>query len=311
MIKKIVVFALKLISFLIVFAVLFGVFQRILIPKYVEGSTISTANTDTFYSLEKNSIDVLFLGPSQMYCSVNAKLLNEKYGIEAFDFGASSQSMVTTYYYLQEALKTQSPKLVMIEVCTIFWEKSTNEQNLAWNYTANKLSAEKVNSLMDVSDGDAKLAARYAFPLFQFHSRWGQLNQNDFHYDYDRSLRGYAPIIGCSEVDIKFLDSSENKKKYIIPNSNKEAVRSIANICSEKNIQLVFFKSPVSNWTKNESDGVKLFMSENGFEFIDLNEKIDAIRIESHSDYFNETHLNIEGANKTTDYLANIIKLKI
>ena len=306
MIKKIALFALKLISFLIVFAVLFGVFQRILIPKYVEGSTISTANTDTFYSLEKNSLDVLFLGPSQMYCSVNAKKLNEEYGIKAFDFGASSQSMVTTYYYLQEALKTQRPKMVMIEACTIYWGKGVDEQNLAWNYSANKLSSEKVSSLMDVSDGNVEITAKYAFPLLQFHSRWGQLNQNDFHYEYDKSLMGYAPITGSKPLDVYF-DKDEATDELLIPDVDAEAVMKISKLCSENDIKLVFFKSPVSAWTKIESKGVSDYMKSNGIEYIDFNYYIDEIGIDKETDFFNETHLNTKGANKLTDYIAKFV----
>ena len=310
MIKKIALFALKLISFLIVFAALFGIFQRILIPKYVEGSTISTASIDTFYSLEKNSIDVLFLGPSQMYCSVNAKKLNEEYGIKAFDFGASSQGMVTTFYYLQEALKTQRPKMVMIEVCTIYWGKGVDEQNLAWNYSAKKLSSEKVNSLMDVSDGDAEITAKYAFPLLQFHSRWGQLNQNDFHYEYDKSLMGYAPITGSKPLDVYF-NKDEATDELLIPDVDAEAVMKISKLCAENDIKLVFFKSPVSTWTKRESKGVSDYMKSNGIEYIDFNYYIDEIGIDKETDFVNETHLNTQGANKLTDYIASNFLLQL
>ncbi len=310
MIKKTALFALKLVSFLIVFIFLFGIFQRILIPKYVEGSTISTANIDTFYSLEKNSIDVLFLGPSQMYCSVNAKKLNEEYGIKAFDFGASSQTMTTTYYYLQEALKTQRPKLVMIEVCTIYWGKGVDEQNLAWNYSANKLSSEKVNSLMDVSDGNVEITAKYAFPLLQFHSRWGQLNQNDFHYEYDKSLMGYAPITGSKPLDVYF-DKDEATDELLIPDVDAEAVMKISKLCAENDIKLVFFKSPVSAWTKRESKGVSDYMKSNGIEYIDFNYYIDEIGIDKETDFVNETHLNTQGANKLTDYIASNFLLQL
>lgn len=305
MIKKIALFALKLISFLIVFAVLFGVSQRILIPKYVEGSTISTANIDTFYSLEKNSIDVLFLGASQMYCSVNAKKLNEEYGIKAFDFGASSQTIVTTYYYLQEALKTQKPREVFVEVCTIYWEKGAIEQNLAWNYTANKLSVEKINSLLDIEYGNINTAICFSFPLLQYHSRWGQLVENDFHYYYDKTLMGYAPIIGTKSLGLLYNYYSIEKKE--IPEENKKKILSIIDLCKLNNINVTFFKSPVFAWTRSESKGVKEFMDDNKIKYIDLNDSVDIIGIDPNADFFNETHLNICGAEKVTEYLAEYV----
>lgn len=42
-------------------------------------------------------------------------------------------------------------------------------------------------------------------------------------------------------------------------------------------------------------------------EFIDLNEKIDEIGIDSDSDFYNINHLNTSGAIKTTDFIAKLI----
>lgn len=307
MIKKIALFALKLISFLIVFAVLFGVFQRILIPKYVEGSTISTANIDTFYSLEKNSIDVLFLGPSQLFCSVNAKLLNEKYGIKAFDFAASAQNLKTTVYYLKEALKTQKPRLVMVEISSIYWEKQsyTEEQNLAWNYTANNISKEKISSLYEISDGDLSTVFNYSIPLIKFHSRWGQLNKNDFHYEYDKSLLGYAPIDKTNPVS---LNGFEDTEKQVVPDYSAEPIKELAELCSENGVEIVFFKSPVAAWTKGDSEGVKTIMKQFDFTFIDFNDFNDEIGLDEKKDFFNKSHLNSSGAFKFSKYLVQFLK---
>lgn len=305
--KRFTFFFLKLTSFLFCFVLLFCLIQRILIPKYVEGSTISTANIDAFYSLEKDSIDVLFLGASQMYSSVNAKMLNEEYGIKAFDFGASSQTIPTTLYYLKEALKTQSPKLVMVEVCDIYWGKSVDEQNLAWNYSANKLSKEKSESLIDISDGDLGIVTKYSFPLLQYHSRWCQLNKNDFHYDYDKSLRGYAPIEGTKAFEIMYLSEAPGKEMKV-PDVCVKSIKEMARICAENRIKLVFFKVPISYWTRNDSKGVKKFMTENGLEYIDLYDHLDEIGIDNTTDFFNNNHSNSSGANKTTRFIAEYIK---
>ena len=75
----------------------------------------STTIINGFYEEEKNSIDVIFIGSSNCFCTVNPLILYEKYGITAYDFASSSQPMNISLLYLKEALKTQNPKVVALE----------------------------------------------------------------------------------------------------------------------------------------------------------------------------------------------------
>ena len=54
-----------------------------------------------FYQEERNSIDVLFVGASTMFCTIDPLVLYEDYGIAAYDFGSSAQPFALSYLFMQ------------------------------------------------------------------------------------------------------------------------------------------------------------------------------------------------------------------
>lgn len=93
--------------------------------------------------------------------------------------------------------------------------------------------------------------------------------------------------------------------------SAQNRYKEMARICAENDIKLISFKFLISYWTKNDSKCVKKFMSANGLEYIDLNDHLDEIGIDNTTDFFNNNHSNLSGANKTTRFIAENIKEKL
>lgn len=306
---------LKLLSALLSFILVWCGIQPFFVPKYIGDSTTIVKG---YSYLEKNSIDVLFLGASQMFCGIDSGKLTDEYNIKSYDYGASSQPMTVTSYYLSEALKTQSPKLIMVEVCEIFSSKrDVTDKKLAWNYNPMSPSLLKFQSVSSVLDDRIK-AVEYSFsPLLLYHDRWSTINdkRNGGEHDIDFvlypekyidfSARGFLARNHIEKKEIAFF------KRYnyanTIPKENEDAIMMMNQTCKKNNIELVFIKVPVSNWTKGDSLSVKQLMDENGLKFIDLNDYLKEIGINGDTDFYNENHLNMKGARKTTDYLAKII----
>ncbi|MBQ4304600.1 MAG: hypothetical protein II774_08940, partial [Lachnospiraceae bacterium] len=65
-----------------------------------------------FYSMEENTVDVIFLGSSHCYSAFCPQYLYNEYGIRSYNLGSSQQCMTVAYYWLKEALQTQSPRVV-------------------------------------------------------------------------------------------------------------------------------------------------------------------------------------------------------
>ena len=101
----------KLFWFLVFLAIgvlLFCGFWKVFHFKYAK-------RLELYYGLPKNTVDVLVTGSSHAHVHINPAILFEENGISAYILSSSNQPIWNSYYYIVEALKTQSPKLVIVE----------------------------------------------------------------------------------------------------------------------------------------------------------------------------------------------------
>ena len=111
----------RIICFLLILVLCLGYANSVFKVKYGDG----IYDVTKFYELEDNTVDVLFLGSSHAFEDFNTGTLWDEYGMSSFILAGSVQPMWNTYFYLKEALKTQTPKLIVLEgYCTVFSEAS-------------------------------------------------------------------------------------------------------------------------------------------------------------------------------------------
>ena len=78
--KKTIQFIFKCILLVITACLLMTYFSIVLRPKYYEAPDDMTNKTEGFYALEKDSLDVLFLGSSHSYYAFNPAIIWKKKG---------------------------------------------------------------------------------------------------------------------------------------------------------------------------------------------------------------------------------------
>ena len=89
---------LAVVGFLALTILALGIAQEVLKAKFIQDSTTII---DGFYAEKRNDIDVLFLGSSNCFCTIDPLVLYEEYGIASYDFASSSQSMDISLYILR------------------------------------------------------------------------------------------------------------------------------------------------------------------------------------------------------------------
>ncbi len=296
------------------FCVLFALLQEYLKPKYCDNVNNSTAMVDGFYALKKNSVDVLFLGGSQMAYAVAADQLGEDYGISAYDFGANGQMPATTLYYLRQAFKRQRPKLVLLEVGQMFDTNAPDYAYYAWNMSPMPFSMDKWRHLMQLSKGDWKVSFMHLFPLLQYHSRWKELNRNDFRLPFMR--RAYASrghLASPITQNVKLPEKAQAGVGVPLPEANERyqvkigGLLEMLRLCQESGSRLLLFKAPSIEWqTPNRS--LEDFANENSIQYWDSNANLEEINLDYSSDFVDGMHLNANGARKFTVCLAKRLK---
>ena len=108
--KQVFIQTVKAVCFSVIFAALFWNAQVLLHPKHHSQYTM-----DDFYRLPENSVDVLFCGSSHVVFGMDANIISEMAGLNAYSIALIGQHLDYTCEYLEEALKTQSPRIVVVD----------------------------------------------------------------------------------------------------------------------------------------------------------------------------------------------------
>ena len=105
---------LKSIIFIVIFAGLYYVTNNIFISKWTD-SNKETYTTQEFYKLPKNSVEVLGLGSSQVVQGICPMEMYVNNGVSAYNIAMGSEPILVSYFWLQEALRTQDIKVVYFD----------------------------------------------------------------------------------------------------------------------------------------------------------------------------------------------------
>ncbi len=266
----------------------------------------------SFYDLDKNSLDVLCIGSSHAYYGFQPNVLWNEKGITSYIMGSPSQTMVCSYYLLEEALKYQKPKVVLLEGYYFITTKaSINEHTLRSVTDEMRMGGPRLALLREtVSDLPWKEQLSYYFPFLLYHNRWNDLNEYDFRYC--RYLKGSRVTTTCEP----YADPGMDVKARDVPDLAKEYFEKILALCRKNNIELVVFEAPFTdtdgekrewyNLALGTAIGMEDYLAEHEVPYLFF-QKSDMAKIDFSKDLFNAQHLNTYGAEKLTRCIGDFL----
>lgn len=254
---------------------------------------------------KKNSIDVMFVGSSLAYCDIIPAKIYEETGLTSYIIGAPNMNPGVAYYYIKEALKTQSPKLVMMEATTFCFSGITKEDSKI-NIGYMPWSFNRIKATFDIADPGER--AGLLFPLYNYHSRWADHTANSvFSPRSDAKTDIWA---GYTYLDQANPQEEVTDRKYDIEDSvfdeNMHYLEKIVELCKEKEIALELFTVPSCKYVSKEL--VKEISGHaKGIPFTYYNESFDSLELDIKKDFYDTLHLNFKGAEKFSLILAEHI----
>ena len=206
----------------------------------------TTRKVEGFYAEEKNSLDFVFVGSSQMFTSVVPAVLWEEYGITSYDFGANEQPMYLSYYYIKEALKYQNPKAIVLEVSYCNAPEYTHEGVHHINLDDLRMSPVKLEAIFDIIPAGERWP--YIFELAKYHDTWTTLDKTSLEYitaDKHNPYKGYTPSLDGFADGGKFNeDIAKVTEKAELADLSVKYMEKIIALCEEENVDLLFLKTP-------------------------------------------------------------------
>lgn len=269
---------------------------------------------ENFYAATDDSIDVMFFGSSHAHCTVDTSMLWQDAGIAGFILSAGAQSIDSTYYYMREALKSQTPKVVFVETYKAPHLCKNDNGNIEYDLTNIYRTDLPMNFSLSYFSMVLEQAglygftfettAEYLFKLPIVHSRYNEITIEDQYNQYF-FRRGYKGSFEC----VPATETVATERRNELSDESKEYLRRIVELCNSKGVDVVFFCAPYSEDETSYADqnGVSDYINSLGEVFIDFNRLYDEISFNFATDIRDGGHVNNSGSAKVTKYLEQYI----
>lgn len=264
----------------------------------------------SYYSEPNNTISTIFVGGSHVNSSYAPSMLWREYGIAAHNVYSWNQPIWTSYSYIKEALRTQSPEVVVVDLFGMMYGYSymsvgaiddVNYKN-AFSFRMGPILYEMMWNTYQASS-DALPFSDY-LNLSRYHARWKYLTAQDFSFDYTDYhdiFKGYSiqtEVKPVAPPGFRLATETHRPNETCI-----EYLDKIVKLADQRGFQLVFTMLP---YDFNETER-KIFLwldeyaQEHGIPLLNYN-LTDGERIgfDFQTDMVDWGHTNHDGATKVT-----------
>ena len=319
--KKNFMYGIKVTIFLLLLLCSLYFINQTLMPKYtVQNSAWPTTTTyKQFYNMKQNSVDVLFLGSSVVVNSYSPQVIYDTYGIRSYNLASEQQSIFLSYYWLQEALRFQNPKVVVLDTGYLYPVHPESPINTLEGLTRKALDPMKwssvkrdaVRELCELDSSQNEIS--YYLKNLRYHTRWSDLTENDFHLSEHNSveLKGFGPLYDyyASEEYIPYHISSDSSSHVTPDDTMQLYLDRITELCRSKNISLILVSQPGNYMDDSVNSTLCSYAADNGINYINLCEETHYNSIGAVFPKDNIIgHSNVWGAEKLSEYIGRIIK---
>lgn len=300
---------LRPIIFLALFCALFGIICKM----FSVNDSPSQMNIHGFFQEPKKSLDVVLIGPSELYADYAAPLAWEKYGYTSYSLSMGAAPGSIYEQMLESVLKRQNPKLVVFAL-NGFMQGSEKFQdpielhrwidNVPW-------MVNKMNTIQEMIPKENR--DQYYLDIMFSHVNWKmpitvmkntaeKLSMVKTGQSYTKGIctvskKDNGSAVGQSEA-IRFDEKCEKK------------LRELLQTCKNRNVENVLFVRFPHERTLNNPEQMNKITSiiqEYGYDILNLNDKAPELGISYQNDFSDPEHMNVNGMEKMTDYLGKYI----
>ena len=282
---------------------------------------------DGFRLEEKDSLDVVLIGASEVYTAFSSALAYEREGFTSYPYSVASCPVTLWKTMLEEILSRQTPQLIVVEISGVTYYSHENlHDNTAMHYVLDgmPLTRNKIRTVNRLCGEDTDGRSTFFLPIIKYHSVWMDAAELERNYR-DKTLqhrRGYALLRGVSTSPAAppprdgVRDVSGDYSENELSEEAEQYLLEFLQFCRDRELNVLFTDFPhqigisddnmvYDNYRrKNRAERIIL---EHGFPFLNLERTADKIGIDPENDYYNENHLNLRGQEKLTEYFSRCL----
>lgn len=304
---------LKAAVFILMIAIVAGNLGEVLAYKHDAYDANNYFDFDYLYDLPKDSLDVVYLGTSQFHMGITPLEIWNKYGITGASFTSSANRAWLAYYMLEEILKYQNPKVVVLDAAIIRGGNNNvvGNRRIISQFRFSPLKFEALYNCLELEGKSIDEMINISSEFFAYHDRWDSLTQYDFAGDVSSYAYQKGYLLTTSYTPHSDMDYEEYHTPVIfeIEDQTKVYMEKIKKLCDEKQIEIMVTKLPSEMWNPTYSEIVEGWSNENQALFLDMTQKknLRKMNFDVERDYFDFNHVNYFGAELVSDYLGNYL----
>lgn len=277
-------------AFFVILFFLFGLLSLITESSMLSSDNIVPSRDKNMYRVRRepaDSLDVIIVGDSLSYSSISPLQLWKEHGFTSYVCGQWSQKIIETEDMLKTVLRTQKPRVVILETNVLFRAR---------------MNARHLN------DG-IETGLKYYVPVFRGHDIWKSLVMKK-----DCKQENYKGFV--FRCDVKPYENGDymkkNKKKVKLQDTILTHMDNIISLCKESGAELILLGTPSPvNYSYARNTAVSEYAKEKSLVWLDMNLLLKEIGINWRTDSLDEgDHLNFSGAEKVTKYLGRYLAEK-
>lgn len=319
---------IKAFVFIIILIIIICLLNRVFSPVgSSEGGWYVAGAMRDMYKQDKNTIDVLYVGDSNVYTGVSPLEIYNNIGVTGFSASTPQQDIIGSYYLVKEFFKKQNPSVVMLETGEFFTLREYfTELGMRSEIDYMNSGFDKIGILNDETlkfSFSEKIS--YLFPVIRFHDRYQKLTEFDIRKLVQKaeiSYKGYLYDTKTEKYKYKLKNNYKDYKKYEeehkssdlknidlkIPDYVNEKIDLLVQLCKENNSELIIITMPTTDERAIEKYEIfKEFAKEKELKYVNFNFEVDE-PINWETDTQDKgTHLNIRGAEKVGRYISKYL----
>lgn len=266
---------------------------------------------------EENNLDVIYIGGSAAFVYWEPLKAFRDHGFTSYDLASNSLPVESILPYIKYAEEYHDPELFVIGI-RAFQYYSDEQSETGLRNSSDRMDLmclpryELIGSYLGnrIPDEDTDAVSFY-FDIAKYHTNLANLRSDEaWGYIFNT---GDSPDKGSMQSgNWAFLDKpvgfQTDERKNLLPNAEKELDK-ILRYCDDNDLNALFVVCPYSitkeHYAIYNTVGDKVM--EHGYGYLNTNDHYEEMGIDFARDFYNDSHVNVYGAEKYTAFLEEYL----
>ena len=268
---------------------------------------------------QEGPLDMVYVGGSATYGYWQPLKAWNDCGFTSYNYATDNIQAENLKYYINEVLKTHTPELFVVDVRPFqYWDGIIYENGIRNGVDSFDLSLDRLRFanfyLSNRTIDETTDVLSYYIGIIKYHSNYDALRtRKNWGYIWNTGYsnsKGYESLTGYQYLDTP--TGSLIKAKEKLPVKCENILIDLLEFCKIRDIKVLFVVSPYK-MTKEDCakyNTVQNVIESYGFTYMNTNAYYEEMNIDFATDFSNEGHVNVFGAEKYTMFLEKYIEEK-